>query len=698
MGDEIIMKNKKENKKSRKIKKNRKISNKIFSIVMIISITVFLVTGAVISIKVTDIVENLVKKELELEAEHASEKISSYLKEKQNTVNVLAKTDSVIEYAKATEYIKDKETVKIIPEYKALIDTFISISNSDEEIQLVYIGLDYNNNIITSDESFSVPDDFVMSTREWYKKAIETRKSHITNPYLDLQSGNIVISAISPVFKKDKVISAIGCDISISKLSEMLKGLDLPNGTYAFLIDGTGLNIYNPDEKKILKENLTDVPGKLGEIGKHMVEGKKGIEGYEYKGTEKYVSYSPVEKSEWSVGVTIPQEYIDSKTYGIKVVFIISFVLACLLLSFTVYFFTKRFFRPTKAIVENINSLAEYDLTNEINVNTNDEFGQIAGSIKTLQEGLRRIVENIGANASNTAATAEELTSTAQTTYESASEVADAVQNIADGASHQAEDTTRAAGNVEESSNSLNEMIEVIKSMEKATENIYDKKEEGKLALQELTKLTGESRTEAGFINDIILETNESAEAIAKASEMIQSIADQTNLLALNAAIEAARAGEAGKGFAVVAEEIRKLAEDSTKFTEEIRKIIQELKEKSQAAVDRMKNVADIVQKSDEQNQTTSEKFDMIEDALNISKGILDKLLVHSNTIEDKNQQLISVIENLSAIAEENAATTQEASASVDNQSMMINNISSASSNLVEIANDLQMEVSEFKL
>ncbi len=238
----------------------------------------------------------------------------------------------------------------------------------------------------------------------------------------------------------------------------------------------------------------------------------------------------------------------------------------------------------------------------------------------------------------------------------------------------------------------------MLKDLELATRDIDNKKDEGKHALDKLIKTGEENKEAAGYVNKIIMETNESAESISKASEMIQSIADQTNLLALNAAIEAARAGEAGKGFAVVADEIRKLAEDSTKFTGEIRSIIEELKEKAQSAVDTMTDVGKIVEEQDEQTVITHDKFNDIEVAVEKSKEIVDKISTSSRDIESKNSDIVSIIENLSAIAEENAATTEEASASVDTQTQSIDSISVASRSLSEIASDLQSEVAKFNL
>ncbi len=385
---------------------------------------------------------------------------------------------------------------------------------------------------------------------------------------------------------------------------------------------------------------------------------------------------------------------------------VIVFVVIISVLSAVVYivYITKRIIKPLTAIKSAMNKISNYNLDTEEErealskyIEKKDEIGEMTRAIRQMVVNLVSIVENITSHATNTAATAEELTATAQNTNDTAKEVSFAVRNIAEGATGQAQDTMQAAQYIEESANLLSSMMEILNELEIATENIHSKKEEGKKALSDLIEAGEKNKNAADTVYQIIVDTNSSAENIAKASEMIQSIADQTNLLALNAAIEAARAGEAGKGFAVVADEIRKLAEDSAKFTEEIRSIINGLKEKAQNAVDTMQSVGKIVAEQDKQTDITTDKFNDIEDAVLKSKEIVKKIGDRSERMEEKNARIVGVIENLSAIAEENAATTEEASASVETQTQSINDISLASSNLAEIANDLQNEVANFK-
>ncbi len=699
------MKTKKYNKKTNKTK-GMSVSNKVSLVVISLSIIIFVITGFVISNKITTIVKDMVQNELSLEAKNAATQVDSFLSEKSKIVSGMANNASLYDYMNDLNGVKTKEKASKNENFERVSRSFANIKKSDSDLLFVYANTaDKNNkNIVAEDPTFSLPDDFDLDSREWYTKPIETKDSIITTPYIDID-GNLVLSISEPVLKSDKVLGVATIDFTINKLSEVLSQISITEGTEAILINKDGTYVYNPDKEKIMKNKITEESGDLLSVGNDMIKGNTNSKYIKIDNGSKYVAYSNVPISEWSIAVMVPENFVTDKVRSVQIIFLILYSIACVILGLSVYLITKRAFKPLGYIQNAMNKIANYNLDTEEErkklekyVNNKDELGEITRSIRLMVDNLKHIVENITSHASSTAATAEELTATAQSTSSSADEVASAVGNIAQGAGSQAQDTTQAAHNIEESSNLLSDMMNILKELGEATNNIDTKKDEGKKALSDLIVAGEQNKEAASSVHQIIMETNDSAEAISKASEMIQSIADQTNLLALNAAIEAARAGEAGKGFAVVAEEIRKLAEDSTKFTEEIRTIIAGLKEKSQSAVDTMAEVGKIVEVQDKQTNITRNKFNEIEEAVNVSENIVKKLNESSKLIEDKNAQIIGVIQNLSAIAEENAATTQEASASVETQTQSINDISSASGNLAEIASELQNEVANFKL
>lgn len=363
--------------------------------------------------------------------------------------------------------------------------------------------------------------------------------------------------------------------------------------------------------------------------------------------------------------------------------------------------------KPIEILQKKIDNLADYNLESIVAGNSyiqkyisknNDELSSCLKSTMAMNDNFVTLVKHISENAQDVTATSEELTAISQNTSQSAHEVSQAVENIAQGATNQAQDTQSAANNIQAIRDLIKDNANMVKELKKSVSVINEKKENGQALLTNMLCLVNDNQEAAKNINDVIISADRSADRISTASEMIQSISDQTNLLALNAAIEAARAGEAGKGFAVVAEEIKKLAEQSAGFTGEITSVISELKNRTQEAVNTMVSIGKMAESQNQQAKETQENFTQIAEAVEISENIIKEIDESSTRIDKNSKEIVSVIENLSAIAEENAATTEEASAGVSTQTQTINEIMQSSENLSKLAVSLQEEVARFKL
>ena len=295
------------------------------------------------------------------------------------------------------------------------------------------------------------------------------------------------------------------------------------------------------------------------------------------------------------------------------------------------------------------------------------------------------------------ASSSEELKHSSEYSSNAANAMARAVDEIARGSTNQSSDTEKGLRHIEDLGNLVEKNENLLKDLNLATKEVDVLKEEGFRIIDELLENTESNNKSIEDIQAVINSTNESAERIEVASSMIRSIAEQTNLLALNANIEAARAGEAGRGFAVVAEEIRKLAESSNSFAEEITSIVEDLTQKSQEAVATMKEVANISKLQSESVGETNQKFTGISKAIEKMNHVIANINDIGYQMKDNKDYIITMIESLAAIAQENAAATEEAAASVEEQTASISEIAESSIVLAELAKELKEGISRFK-
>lgn len=270
-------------------RKSKSIANKLLMVVITLVVITFTLTGFIITNKVSSTITDLVKNDMVSQSKNISANIGTFFTEKAGIVKVMASTDSIINYIKDTKMLDTRQEAKQTPTYPSIIKTLQNIKNSDQDLGLVYVALEENNNFITEDSSWGVPDEWDIMKRAWYTDAIAKRNLHFTVPYIDTVTNNLVISAVLPLFESGKSIGATAIDVSIERLSTIMSQYKIGENSYAILIDNTGTVVYHPDDTLILESNMTQMDGALGEIGQAMVRGESGVGEYMQDG-EKNIS------------------------------------------------------------------------------------------------------------------------------------------------------------------------------------------------------------------------------------------------------------------------------------------------------------------------------------------------------------------------------------------------------------------------
>lgn len=326
-----------------------------------------------------------------------------------------------------------------------------------------------------------------------------------------------------------------------------------------------------------------------------------------------------------------------------------------------------------------------------------DEVGNLARSMQVAITNLRSFVKDTDHISSDVSNYSNDLLENMEQVNVTANEISDVVIHIAEGATKQAKDSEDGSNKIEELGECIEDNRTQLIELNEMMNKVNELKNEGVNSINTLAKESSEAREATNEIYGVIAETNNKAKEIKKASLMIKEIAEQTNLLALNAAIEAARAGESGKGFSVVAGEVRNLAEQSNKFTEEIQAIIGILTKRTEDAVLTMDKVRDLMESQNQSVKITVVKFDGISDSVEKSIETLTTLNKSASLMEERKTEMIDIMQNLSEIAEENAAATEEVAASVQEQTATISEFSVSVNKMSELADGMKENVKKFK-
>ena len=578
------------------------------------------------------------------------------------------------------------------------------LSDSSGRVTL-YAARDDNDNV-------EFESEWGYDSASWYQKPKSSMKPTLTEAFYDEVDGEktMLVSYSIPLIEDGKFIGVVDADLNLTSVQENFAKASTPDNVY-LLMDNTGNLVAHGMSPDSLMKNAFDLMKSPDEERKAAygdamytvtrvspTSGKDMVYIYhalKFPGTDSVWSiFSSTEKSKF-VGTAH-----DMVIFAV-VLAVIGIVVLAIILS---VFVRRRLVVPIGDVSDTLARFADLDLDKDKGAKVRehqyrtDEIGSMVSSLARMANNLREMVGKINGVSQSVAATSEELTATAQNTSHAAGKVRDNIHGIAESARVQLSDTQTASEHTEEAMHLIEDNGKVMTALNEATENIKKRQTEGAEILSDLLKKSTETADATQEVARVVEETNERAERIEEASAMIQSISEQTNLLALNAAIEAARAGEAGRGFAVVAEEIRKLAEQSRGFTDEINGIIAELKTKSQQAVDTMEVSKKLVEESNVNLGRTQRRFEMIGEAVQNADGVVERLNASAKQLSEKNHAIAGIVERLMKLAKENDVTTDEAETSVDSQTQALADIAEASESLAQVATDLQNEVGRFHI
>lgn len=547
-----------------------------------------------------------------------------------------------------------------------------------------------------------------LGDRDYIKKAL-SGVGNVSDVLISKVTGEAVIMYAVPIYNDQNVVGALIGRTDGNSLSDITNNIKFGNKDYAFIIGKDATFYAYPDKEYVMKQiNIVKEAEKdknFADFAKHIKAvdlAKQSVIEYNFNGVKQITALTPITGTGWILCTSIEKNEATGSVNKltlyiilISLFFVIIGIASSIALSFSIS-------RPIVAVSKKLNDLAKYDFTSNNHTidkftARKDELGIISHSLKTMQEHLIDLIKNISLISNKVADSSHGVNEATQQIVSMADQTSASVDEIAKGAFEQARDTEKGSSYM----NSLSEIIirdgENRELLNTAADYADKLKSEGAEIVGELLETNKVTISATNEIHRVISETQESSQKIQIASQMIEKITQQTNLLALNASIEAARAGESGRGFAVVAEEIGKLAEQSGSFTRQINSVIKELAQKIDFAVNTIQEVDQIISGQTDIVGQTKEKFDGIAESLTKIKSGIVSLNLSGNEIEDKKNEMINILGNLSAISQENAAATEETLATVESQTTGISHIADASKELAVLAKDMEKNINKFK-
>lgn len=552
-------------------------------------------------------------------------------------------------------------------------------------IEAIVIANDQGKSLVGSLPNLAGID---VSGRQYYKTAMGG-KAGFSDVLISKATGNPVVVAAAPVLDgAGKTFRVVIVTLNLKELGNKLKLDNLGETGEVYIVNKEGSFITESKFKPgaVLKEKIDTLAFREAISGKHGV----GI----YQGYQNSVvlgAYEQVPGFDWALIAEQDAQDAFAEVARMRNKMLVIALLTAFAAGAAGVVFANRLVRPIQKLVEGAKRLAGGDLTQDIRVNRSDEIGLLGQTFNEMTASMRQMISRVIAGAQQVAATSESVASSANNATEATREVAEAMEWLAKSSGEQGNKMKEmsvivrelleavgqiAAGSEEQARNiartskesgmvaeRVREVAERTREMEQVAQNNLHTAREGGTAVDKTIEGMEQVKEAVFTTANRIRELGGHSQQIGEIIQVIDDIAEQTNLLALNAAIEAARAGEHGKGFAVVADEVRKLAERSSRSTKEIANLIANIQKGTENAIRSMEVGTAQVEKGVELANGAGIALRKIIDNVTENGKQIAAITEAIKSILESSMQVNQAVDNIAAIAEETTASTEQMAA-----------------------------------
>ena len=639
------------------------------------------IAAILISIIAGSAIQKLQNENIKNSSLNASYQISEYFTKYMEVSKQLAANQEVIEFC---ESLQPGQKISDMEEYDCIMTTLKNMHNTDPVNMTAVWVADFDSSQFTEDTGYVSDESWEITQRSWYKEMVACGGTVVSEPYINSSDGNLISSIVTPIYNASgTLVGVASLDLSLKAVTEMMAEHTLGKTGFFFLMTRSGMVMYSPNtsEEQTYFENLDISSGVKSALSSKTYDKFT----YRYGGHKNHGYMSEVSSNGWVVLSGIPDAEYNSDLFKLVsgVLFLFGMIIGvlCIIISKI----AKGIVRPIHELHEVAEQLARGELEVTLDIQSNDEIGEVADAIRQtvfrLKDYIRyideiakvldeiadgnllfeltqdyagefgKIKEALGHIANRMTNTIKGIRASADQVNGGAGQISQAAQALAEGATNQAAAVDELLATVTDIADQVRQNADYAKG---AVNNADEVKLKIETSNQEMRQLV-----------EAMQEINNCSDSIRMIIANIEQIADQTSLLSLNASIEAARVGEMGKGFAVVAGEVGNLSKESVVAVQKSTELIEN-------SVNAVGHGMELVDKA------AKRLAESVEGVVGLA-GMMDELSLAAHRqmdslseVEKGIEQIAGVVTDNSAMAEESAASSEQLSAQATSLNDMI--------------------------